>query len=1163
MPRRLLALSVAAALALAAAVILTHSDERSEPAPASAAKPAAFHPVPTSRHVRAQRARAARALGRAGIVSTDRRTGGVHFAGRLDGFLTGASDRDAAKVALGYVRRHRDVFGLDRGDLAQLELNDRETSHGMTLLRFNQVVDGVPLLEGTLRAAVTDDGRLVNVTGGARGDLPHPDTPKLDAAAAKAAAARATGGTTKQAEATLVFTAATGDVRLAWRVLRPQGSAYYDQLVDAMTGAEISRRDRMDHAVPGLVYDTFPGAPIGGTPRTIDLQPYLDTSTNELSGPRARVYPDYDADDTQDAGEHVTKTPAGDFKYSRNAYRIEAECPQAGCAWSPQLSGSYSGNAKQAAVQLFALLAQFGDHLAAPPIGFDQFRSGIPNVDDDPVIGNVMDGAAGPNGFPFPGHLNNAEMWTPPQGTSPRLNAFLFYLQDKYAALDPVDDASVIYHEYTHGLVGRTVVDALGWGATSLRQPWALNEGLADFFSLDYLVGRGLMADTDAPGEVWIGPHLFKPGDGRKEAIDCPIAVLHKNCLFQGVAPGGVGYEDYGQVDERGPEPHYDGEIMGQTMWQLRGSLIAAHGQDDGENRIRSLAYTALQLAPPEPSFLDYRNALLQADRVLRQGQDAERIWSVFADRGMGWFASTRDSDDADPVADRRPGPAGITGEGTLSGIVTDRDSGTPLAGVKVALGGHTTQNASAPGPFDTTTDGDGRYRFDHVPAGTYPHLIARATGYAESITENVDVHGTVRSDIRVRRNWADTKAGAVIAGTDLPVINGCGPKNLADGNRMTGWATTLKSVDEGYVDIALPQAVRVTSFGMDPTPRWTNEPDIRGRCELTDGARATRIQIEVASSPDGPWKEVVREMVDDAHLRRLSELRPAAPVDDVRFVRVHLVHPVNQQANPRILAFAELQVYAATKRPPRAIFDYGPKPLDVAQTASFDATRSRPGDARIARYQWDLDGDGSFETDTGATPTVSHTYGETGRYYVGLRVTDADGEQDELRALVLVAHDYEIMDLGTTEPDDAGTSFATFVSPRGTAAVTMGHHGVTDQMPGRFEGGSVHPLDLPRRDASSARSGASTTTASRSAASTPRASSGRSTPRCGTARSRRSSARWAARARPRSASTPTAGPWVGPTTPRSSRAATSSGSATRWSTSRRRPASRPTSGPP
>src|SRR6185312_11277485 len=117
------------------------------------------------------------------------------------------------------------------------------------------------------RAAVTDDGQLVNVTGGARADLPRPGTPKLSAAAAKAAAARATGGTTERAQATLVFTVATGDVRLAWRVLRPQGNAYYDQLIDAMTGAELSRRDRMDHAVPGLVYDTFPGAPVGGTPR--------------------------------------------------------------------------------------------------------------------------------------------------------------------------------------------------------------------------------------------------------------------------------------------------------------------------------------------------------------------------------------------------------------------------------------------------------------------------------------------------------------------------------------------------------------------------------------------------------------------------------------------------------------------------------------------------------------------------------------------------------------------------------------------------------------------------------------------------------------------------------------------------------------------------------
>ena len=38
----------------------------------------------------------------------------------------------------------------------------------------------------------------------------------------------------------------------------------------------------------------------------------------------------------------------------------------------------------------------------------------------------------------MPGHLNNAGMWTPPEGQSPRIDAFLFYATDKYPALDPV-----------------------------------------------------------------------------------------------------------------------------------------------------------------------------------------------------------------------------------------------------------------------------------------------------------------------------------------------------------------------------------------------------------------------------------------------------------------------------------------------------------------------------------------------------------------------------------------------------------------------------------------------------------------------------------------------------------------------------------------------------
>jgi uncharacterized membrane protein len=1039
-----------AVLAGLAGLAATGNEDGTRAPRAAAAKPVAFTPARVTPAAKAERRRAARRLGRGARIETDRNTGGVRFAGRLDGFLTGPRTGDAADIALDYVRHRERVFGLDRRELAQLELADRRQSNGLTLLRWTQQVGGVPLLEGSLRAAVTDDGRLVNITGGAHPDLPRPGTPRLSKPEAIAIAARATQGR-PGGKATLVMTAATGQVRLAYRVLRPQGHAYYDQLIDAETGAELARHDRVDHAVPGLVYDVYPNAPKGGTAREIDLEPYLHAGATELIGPRAHVWADLNANDSLDLGERIGKAGTG-FKYTRGSFTLDPKCPvKVGCAWRHDSPRSWSTNQLQAGTQLFALLGQYADHLAGPAIGFDGFKEEIGGVGSDPVLGNVMDGANGPSALPDDEHLNNAGMFVPPEGNSPRLDAFLFYELDKYPALDPVDDASVVYHEYGHGLVGRTVVDSAGWGALNLLQPAALNEALADFFALDYLVGRNLMTDTAAPGEVWIGAHLFKPGVGRKMAIDCPVGAVHPNCVL-GTENGGLTYREYGQVHTR-PEEHYDGEIMGQTLWQLRERLLADHPWDLG--RSRALAYKALQLSPPEPSFLDYRNALLQADQVLNEGEDRALIWQVFTEREMGWYASTLDSDDPDPEASDVPGPPAVTGRGTVSGIVTDRDSGAPLAGATVFLGGHRLPNGS----FEATTDGDGRFRFTDVPVGTYPHLIARRTGYAEHAVRDVQVAGETRADVSIRRNWADTKAGAVIVGTTAPRHNGCRAGRLADGDRASSWGSQLTNGDEFSVDIALAQPVRVTSFGIDPTPHTTTAPGAEGgRCPLALGARATRVRILVAGDQGGPWRRVIDESIDDSHLFRMTELRPNAPIDDARFVRVEMVHPVDQRK--RVLAFSEVQVYASAKRPPRAVFDYEPKPLDVGETATFNATASEPGDAQIVRWEWDLDGNGSFETDT-LTSTATKAFAESGRYRVGVRVTDANGEQDEFRTTVLVARDVEIFDLGTTAPDDSGPAHSNAISRQGRAAITMGRSGETDQLPARYQGGSAQPLDL------------------------------------------------------------------------------------------------------
>jgi hypothetical protein len=68
----------------------------------------------------------------------------------------------------------------------------------------------------------------------------------------------------------------------------------------------------------------------------------------------------------------------------------------------------------------------------------------------------------------------------------------------------------------------------------------------------------------------------------------------------------------------------------------------------------------------------------------------------------------------------------------------------------------------------------------------------------------------------------------------------------------------------------------------------------------------------------------------------------------------------------------------------------------------TLDASPSHDPDGSIVRYQWDLDGTGGFEVDTGATPTVTHVFEtrkglvDTRKRTVRVRVTDDKGGSAE-----------------------------------------------------------------------------------------------------------------------------------------------------------------------
>jgi hypothetical protein len=87
------------------------------------------------------------------------------------------------------------------------------------------------------------------------------------------------------------------------------------------------------------------------------------------------------------------------------------------------------------------------------------------------------------------------------------------------------------------------------------------------------------------------------------------------------------------------------------------------------------------------------------------------------------------------------------------------------------------------------------------------------------------------------------------------------------------------------------------------------------------------------------------------------------------------------------------------------ASFTVTPNPALSGQTVTFDGSRSGSPGSSIVHYEWDLDGDGTFETDSGTNPVVSRAYPAAGSVAVNLRVTDGTGEMAQATRTLVVSN--------------------------------------------------------------------------------------------------------------------------------------------------------------
>ena len=74
-----------------------------------------------------------------------------------------------------------------------------------------------------------------------------------------------------------------------------------------------------------------------------------------------------------------------------------------------------------------------------------------------------------------------------------------------------------------------------------------------------------------------------------------------------------------------------------------------------------------------------------------------------------------------------------------------------------------------------------------------------------------------------------------------------------------------------------------------------------------------------------------------------------------------------------------------------------------TGETVTFDASRSRDTDGTIVRYEWDLDGDGTYERNTGTSPVAQTAYDAPDSVTVTVRVSDNDGKATDDTRIVHV----------------------------------------------------------------------------------------------------------------------------------------------------------------
>jgi hypothetical protein len=626
----------------------------------------------------------------------------VGIASTHKGALTYPSSDAHESIARGFLAQNKELYGLTDNQVAQLAtVADYTNPAGnISWVEYEQRINGIPVFQGNVRAALTKDGEIARTTGNLVPGLDYAamqTTPKMSASSAAAAAAKAVGVSTsplslrlkssaKGSRSTLLtagpfdedikadlvyFATEPGVATLAYSMTLWGTDADYYIIVDANDGQMLWRKNIRNEQTQSVSYNVYnDDSPAPSSP-SIALTPSSGAQGAAIARSNVSVINEMPVGQTYSndpwladgAGNVVTtgnNVDAGLDVDGTNGIDAAGRATGVGRVLSfifnPGPGIPSPGDAPTgvdyrngAVTNIFFWTNRYHDRLYQ--LGFtEQARNfqtnnyGRGGLGNDFVRAEAQDSSG----------TNNANFSTPADGSLPRMQMFIFTgpTPDRDGDLD----ADISIHEMTHGTSNRLHNNASGLTTT---QAGGMGEGWGDFYA------RALLstADEDINGLYPAGgystnfigslgtanyyygirrfPYAIKTTTGANGKPHNPLTFADIDPARLSTTDGAFAESPLNFSGNGAAEVHNIGEIWCMALLEVRARLINRLGYAAGNQRALQLVTDGMKLDPTNPNLLQARDAIIAADNAGFGGADVDDIWAGFATRGMGFGAVT------------------------------------------------------------------------------------------------------------------------------------------------------------------------------------------------------------------------------------------------------------------------------------------------------------------------------------------------------------------------------------------------------------------------------------------------------------------------------------------------------------------------------------------